>query len=57
MLPDVGQMGKEKGESHEWALMLMLPVQILAELYPMTSTLIQIKIFSIDIHVYSGRLD
>ena len=47
MLPDVGQMGKEKGESHEWALMLMLRVQILAELYPMAYIIIQTNSFSI----------
>ena len=26
MLPDMGQTEKERGESHEWALMFMLPV-------------------------------
>ena len=26
VLPDMGQMEKERGESHEWALMFMLPV-------------------------------
>jgi hypothetical protein len=28
VLPDMGQMEKERGESHEWALMFMLPVSI-----------------------------
>ena len=27
-LPDLGQTEKERGESHEWALMFMLPVYI-----------------------------
>ena len=26
VLPDMGQMEKERPESHEWALMFMLPV-------------------------------
>jgi hypothetical protein len=26
VLPDMGQTEKERGESHEWALMFMLPV-------------------------------
>ena len=26
VLPDMGQMEKKRGESHEWALMFMLPV-------------------------------
>ena len=28
VLPDMGQMEKGRGESHEWALMFMLPVFI-----------------------------
>ena len=26
VLPDMGQAEKERGESHEWGLMIMLPV-------------------------------
>jgi hypothetical protein len=26
VLPDMGQTDKERGESHEWALMFMLPL-------------------------------
>ena len=26
VLPDMGQTEKERGESHEWALMFMLPI-------------------------------
>ena len=45
MLPDMGQTEKERGESHEWALMFMLLGKFLAELYAMASILIQINIF------------
>ena len=26
VLPDIGQTEKERGQSHEWAIMFMLPV-------------------------------
>ena len=45
VFPDLGQTEKKRGESHEWALMFILPVKFLAELYPMASILIQISIF------------
>ena len=45
MLPDMGQMEKERRESHEWALCYDCLHKFLAELYPVASILLQI-IFS-----------
>jgi hypothetical protein len=45
VLPDMGQTEKERGESHEWALMFMLPVYISCLIISNGFFLIQINIF------------
>ena len=47
-----GRRGERERErkSHEWALKFVLPLYILAELYPMAYITIQINFVSIDIH-------